>query len=76
VSSFFNVSPGTRGVLSLLPALHLLHPALIPRFAEKMIQGIETMHMIKKGQVKLKNLSVPNNVQLFQQLFGLTVKRL
>ena len=39
--------------------------------AKKTIQGIETMHMIKKGQVKLKNLSVPNNVQLFQQLFGL-----
>jgi IS6 family transposase len=39
--------------------------------AEKTIQGIETMHMIKKGQVKLKNLSVPNNVQLIQLLFGL-----
>jgi hypothetical protein len=30
-----------------------------------------TMHIIKKGQVKLKNLSAPNNVQLFQKLFGL-----
>jgi IS6 family transposase len=39
--------------------------------AKKTIQGIETMHMIKKGQVKLKNLSAPNNVQLFNQLFGL-----
>jgi hypothetical protein len=27
------------------------------------------MHMIKKGQVKLKNLSALNNVQLFNQLF-------
>jgi IS6 family transposase len=39
--------------------------------AEKTIEGIETMHMIKKGQVKLKNLSAPNNVQLFDLLFGL-----
>jgi len=39
--------------------------------AKKTIQGIETMHMIRKGQVKLKNLSAPNNVQLFNQLFGL-----
>jgi IS6 family transposase len=38
--------------------------------AKKTIQGIETMHMIKKGQVKLKNLSAPNNVQLFNQIFG------
>jgi IS6 family transposase len=41
--------------------------------AKKTIQGIETMHRIKKGQVKLKNLSAPNNVQLFNQLFGLLV---
>jgi IS6 family transposase len=34
--------------------------------AKKTIQGIETMHMIKKGQVELKKLSAPNNVQLFQ----------
>jgi transposase-like protein len=39
--------------------------------AEKTIQDIETVHMIRKGQVKLKNLSVPNNVQFFQKLFGL-----
>jgi IS6 family transposase len=39
--------------------------------AQRTIQGIETMHMIKKGQVKLKNLSASNNVQLFQLLFGL-----
>jgi transposase-like protein len=39
--------------------------------AMKTIEGIETMHMIKKGQVKLKNLSAPNNVQLFNQLFGM-----
>jgi IS6 family transposase len=39
--------------------------------AKRTIQGIETMHMIRKGQVKLKNLSVLNNVQLFQKLFGL-----
>lgn len=39
--------------------------------AEKTIQGIETMHMIRKGQVKLKNLSVPNNFEFFQKLLGL-----
>jgi transposase-like protein len=39
--------------------------------AKKTIQGIEIMHMIKKGQVKLKKLSALNNVQLFNQLFGL-----
>ncbi len=39
--------------------------------AKRTIQGIETLHMIKKGQVKLKNLSALNNVQLFNQLFGL-----
>jgi IS6 family transposase len=38
--------------------------------AMKTIEGIETIHMIKKGQVKLKNLSAPNNVQLFDLLFG------
>jgi IS6 family transposase len=38
---------------------------------KRTIQGIETMHMIKKGQVKLKNLSASNNAQLFQLLFGL-----
>jgi hypothetical protein len=32
------------------------------------------MHMIKKGQVKLKNLSAPNNAQLINQLFGLWCK--
>lgn len=39
--------------------------------AMKTIEGIKTMHMIKKGQVKLKDLSAPNNFQLFQQLFGM-----
>jgi IS6 family transposase len=39
--------------------------------AVKTIQGIDTMHRIRKGQVKLKNLSASNNVQLFNQLFGL-----
>jgi hypothetical protein len=39
--------------------------------AMKTIEGIETMHMNKKGQVKLKNLSASNNVQLFNQLFGM-----
>jgi IS6 family transposase len=38
--------------------------------AMKTIEGIETMHMIKKGQIKLKNLSAHNKVQLFNQLFG------
>jgi len=41
--------------------------------AMKTIEGIETIHMIKKGQVKLKNLSAPNNVKLFNQLFGMIV---
>lgn len=39
----------------------------------KRFKVIETMHMIKKGQVKLKSLSAHNNVQLFSQLFGVTV---
>ncbi|MDB5052746.1 MAG: integrase core domain protein, partial [Bacilli bacterium] len=38
--------------------------------AKKTIQGIETMHIIKKVHVKMKNLSAPINVQLFNQLFG------
>ncbi|OLN27161.1 hypothetical protein DSOL_4673 [Desulfosporosinus metallidurans] len=45
----------------------------MPKWFLKTIQGIEAMHMIKKRQVKLKDLSVPNNVQLFQQLFGLMI---
>jgi hypothetical protein len=40
--------------------------------AMKTIEGIVTMHMIKKGQVKLKNLSASNNVELFNQLFGMS----
>jgi hypothetical protein len=39
--------------------------------AMKTIEGIETINMIKKRQVKLKNLSALNNVQLFNQLFGM-----
>jgi hypothetical protein len=39
--------------------------------AKKTIQSIETMNIIRKRQVKLKNLSAPNNVELFQQLFSL-----
>jgi IS6 family transposase len=39
---------------------------------KKTIEGIETMQMINKGQVKSKNLSVLNNVQFINQLFGMT----
>jgi IS6 family transposase len=42
------------------------------RTAEQTIQGIETIHMIKRGQVEFKS-SPPFVVQLIHQLFGLIV---
>ncbi|PFE08200.1 IS6 family transposase, partial [Bacillus cereus] len=41
--------------------------------AKKMIAGIEVMHMIKKGQLKLKEQSFKNQNRCIHQLFGLTV---
>jgi IS6 family transposase len=41
--------------------------------AVKTIQGIETMYMIRKWQIQLKNLSAPNNVQLFNSYVGTIV---
>jgi hypothetical protein len=38
--------------------------------AKRTIQGIKMMHMIKNGLIKLKKLSVSNNVQLIHRLFG------
>ncbi|OUB38198.1 hypothetical protein BK740_27440 [Bacillus thuringiensis serovar argentinensis] len=41
--------------------------------AKKMIAGIEVMHMIKKGQLRLKEQSIKNQNRCIHQLFGLTV---
>ncbi|QPW51636.1 IS6 family transposase (plasmid) [Bacillus thuringiensis] len=41
------------------------------RTATKMIAGIEVMHMIKKGQLKLRGQSVKNQNRCIHQLFGL-----
>ncbi|MEI4605890.1 IS6 family transposase, partial [Bacillus cereus] len=41
------------------------------RTATKMIAGIEVMHMIKKGQLKLRVQSVKNQNRCIHQLFGL-----
>lgn len=41
--------------------------------AKKMIAGIEVMHMIKKGQPKLKDQSIQKQNRCIHQLFGLTV---
>ncbi|NOU63987.1 hypothetical protein GC096_08105 [Paenibacillus sp. LMG 31461] len=44
---------------------------------ESMIrQGIEAMHMIKKGQVECNHSSPLFVVQLIHQLFGLTASKL
>ncbi|MGE6619470.1 IS6 family transposase [Bacillus mycoides] len=40
--------------------------------ATKMIAGIEVMHMVKKGQLKLRKQSVKNQNRCIHQLFGLT----
>ncbi|MEC5308376.1 IS6 family transposase [Bacillus thuringiensis] len=42
------------------------------RTATKMIAGIEVMHMVKKGQLKLREQSVKNQNRCIHQLFGLT----
>ncbi|WP_441296744.1 IS6 family transposase [Bacillus cereus] len=42
------------------------------RTATKMIAGIEAMHMVKKGQLKLREQSVKNQNICIQHLFGLT----
>ncbi len=39
--------------------------------ATKMIAGIEVVHMIKKGQLKLRVQSVKNQNKCIHQLFGL-----
>jgi IS6 family transposase len=38
----------------------------------KMIAGIEAMHMVKKGQLKLRAQSAQNQNRCIHQLFGLT----
>ncbi|AKR12891.1 transposase (plasmid) [Bacillus thuringiensis] len=43
------------------------------RTATKMIAGIEAMHMVKKGQLKLREQSVKNQNIFIQHLFGLNV---
>lgn len=40
--------------------------------AVKMIAGIEAMHMVKKGQLKLRAQSAQNQNRCIHQLFGLT----
>ncbi|OTW56022.1 IS6 family transposase, partial [Bacillus thuringiensis serovar mexicanensis] len=40
--------------------------------AKKMISGIETMHMIKKGQTLQGEKSVQRQIDLINELFGLT----
>ncbi len=40
--------------------------------ATKMIAGVEAMHMVKKGQLKLREQSVKNQDRCIDYLFGLT----
>ncbi len=40
--------------------------------ATKMIAGIEVMHMIKKGQIKLREQSVKNQNMFIHPVFGWT----
>ncbi len=42
------------------------------RTATKMIVGIETIYMVKKGQLKLREQSVENQNRCIHQLFRLT----
>ncbi|MEH7219011.1 IS6 family transposase [Bacillus toyonensis] len=42
------------------------------RTAIKIIAGIEAMHMVKKGQLKLREQSVKNQNRCIHQLFGFT----
>ncbi len=41
------------------------------RTATYILSGIESMHMIKKEQVNLRDQSVQNQKEFIQQLFGL-----
>ncbi len=40
--------------------------------ADRTLMGIEAMHMLRKGQVKLQNLPVPSVVEFINHLFGLS----
>ncbi len=42
------------------------------RTVTKMIAGIEAMHIVKKGQLKLRAQSEKNQNRCIHQLFGLT----
>ena len=42
------------------------------RTATSIISGIEAMHMVKKGQLVLRDKSVQNQVKFIHQLFGIT----
>ena len=41
------------------------------RTATFIISGIETMHIVKKGQLVLRDKSVQNQVRFIHQLFGI-----
>ena len=41
------------------------------RTATSIISGIEAMHMVKKGQLILRDKSVQNQVKFIHQLFGI-----
>ncbi|WP_445164678.1 hypothetical protein [Priestia aryabhattai] len=42
------------------------------RTAKSILSGIEAMHIIKKGQLVLRDTSVQNQEKFIHQLFGLT----
>ncbi|ETT81424.1 hypothetical protein ACVWY4_004587 [Bacillus mycoides] len=41
------------------------------RTAKSILSGIEAMHIIKKGQLILREKSVKNEVKFIHQLFGM-----
>ncbi|MEC1903556.1 IS6 family transposase, partial [Bacillus atrophaeus] len=41
------------------------------RTAKSILSGIEAMHIIKKGQLALRDKSVHNQVKFIHQLFGM-----
>ena len=41
------------------------------RTAKSILSGIEAMHMIKKGQLDLRDKSVQNQSEFIHQLFGI-----
>ncbi|MGG0242527.1 IS6 family transposase, partial [Bacillus mycoides] len=41
------------------------------RTAKSILSGIEAMHIIKKGQLILRDKSVKNEVKCIHQLFGM-----